>query len=126
MGEWVTRRRLPQASGAAVAGGTVRSGAAGVGTAQQTDEEWRQFGYDTANTGYAPDNTGPIDTSQEQWTYDTGDTILPSPAVVDGTVYVGVRGDNVYALDAVDGTEQWRYETVVYLRDALQELFDRT
>jgi len=31
--------------------------------------------------------------------------------VADGTVYVGMYNDNVYALDAADGTEQWSYQT---------------
>lgn len=33
-----------------------------------------------------------------------------SPAVVDGSVYIGGY-DSVYALSAADGTEQWRFET---------------
>jgi len=31
-----------------------------------------------------------------------------SPAIVDGTVYIG--GKSAYALDAADGTEQWTHE----------------
>ena len=33
-----------------------------------------------------------------------------SPAVVDGTVYVGSQDNKVYALSASDGTEQWSVE----------------
>jgi outer membrane protein assembly factor BamB len=37
--------------------------------------------------------------------------VNPSPAVVDGTVFVGSADENVYALDAATGTRQWAFET---------------
>jgi outer membrane protein assembly factor BamB len=52
-------------------------------------EEWRQFGYDDGNTGHAPNNTGPVADISEQWRYDTDGRVESSPAVADGTVYVG-------------------------------------
>jgi outer membrane protein assembly factor BamB len=52
------------------------------------------------------------DDGTEQWAYRTGDAIAySSPAVVDGTVYVGSWDNNIYALSAEDGTEQWSYQT---------------
>jgi hypothetical protein len=47
----------------------------------------------------------------EQWSFDTGAGVRPSPAVVDGTVYVGSNDNSVYALSAGDGTEQWSFDT---------------
>jgi len=35
-----------------------------------------------------------------QWSFETGDWVESSPAVVEGTVYVGSNGGNVYALSA--------------------------
>jgi len=46
---------------------------------------------------------------RELWTYTTDDSVWSSPTVVDGTVYVGSNDDNLYALDANDGSEEWRY-----------------
>ncbi len=66
------------------------------------------FRYDAANTGHAPDETGPTESAAATWTFDTGDKVS-SAAVVDGTVYVGSLDGNVYALDAADGTERWTY-----------------
>ena len=33
----------------------------------------------------------------EQWTFDIGKAIVSSPAVVDGTIYVGAGDDRLYA-----------------------------
>ena len=92
-----------------MAGGALVSGTAGT-TAGQSGESWAQFGYDAANTGHAPDNTGPVAGIERQWRFETGG-VVPSPAIANGTVYVGSQDNNVYAIDAADGTEQWRFET---------------
>jgi len=47
----------------------------------------------------------------EQWNFTTGDDVSTSPAVTNGTVYVGNEGHKVYALDAETGTEQWTFTT---------------
>jgi len=43
----------------------------------------------------------------ERWNYTTGGDVWSSPAVVNGTVYVGSDDDTVYGLDAQTGSEQW-------------------
>ncbi|MGW7513845.1 protein kinase domain-containing protein, partial [Streptomyces massasporeus] len=45
------------------------------------------------------------------WTHTTGDAIRTSPAVVDGTVYIGSNDKKVYALDAATGTPRWTHTT---------------
>lgn len=37
--------------------------------------------------------------------------MVSSPAVVDGTVYVGSADNNVYAISTTDGTERWAFQT---------------
>jgi len=59
-------------------------------------------------------------TGEERWRFETGcRQVLPSPAVVDGVVYMGGGSDPcnpespyVYALDAATGEERWRFEMV--------------
>ena len=46
-----------------------------------------------------------------RWTYNTGDAIVSSPAVADGTVYIGSYNSKVYALDAATGHVRWTYTT---------------
>ena len=38
-----------------------------------------------------------------RWTHTTGGHVFSSPAVVDGTVYIGSNDNKVYALDAATG-----------------------
>ena len=53
--------------------------------------------------------TGP--TPHVRWTYATGGYVESSPAVADGTVYVGSDDNNVYALNAATGHVLWTYTT---------------
>ncbi len=46
-----------------------------------------------------------------QWTSETGDAIVSSPAVVGGVVFVGSYDNYLYALDAESGGLLWRFET---------------
>ncbi|MFJ9597985.1 PQQ-binding-like beta-propeller repeat protein, partial [Streptomyces virginiae] len=45
------------------------------------------------------------------WTYTTGGKAWSSPAVVDGTLYIGSHDKKVYALDAATGTPRWTHTT---------------
>jgi outer membrane protein assembly factor BamB len=47
--------------------------------------------------------TGPI------WTFETGNEVYSSPAVVGGVVYIGSMDQNLYAIDAATGAERWRH-----------------
>ncbi|WP_435349279.1 PQQ-binding-like beta-propeller repeat protein [Haloarchaeobius sp. HRN-SO-5] len=47
----------------------------------------------------------------ELWRFEIGNRIYSSPAVADGTVFVGSLDTNLYAVDAETGEEQWRFET---------------
>ncbi|MFF8612211.1 PQQ-binding-like beta-propeller repeat protein [Streptomyces sp. NPDC015350] len=57
-----------------------------------------------------PDDT-PVGTSALRWRHRTGGAVASSPAVVDGTVYVGSDDKNVYALDAATGKRKWACAT---------------
>lgn len=55
------------------------------------------------------------DEGSERWSFSVGDGIMSSPAVRDGSVYVGsghweVPGRSVYALNLNDGSKQWEFE----------------
>ena len=43
------------------------------------------------------------------WTFATGAALHSSPAVADGTVFIGSRDNHVYALDAASGDLRWRF-----------------
>jgi outer membrane protein assembly factor BamB len=84
--------------------------------------EWPMFRNDLANTGCNAETDAPADDLSLEWRYDTattcdeecqaagGDAIWGSPALVQGTVYIGSYDGHVYAIDASSGAEQWRFD----------------
>ena len=72
--------------------------------------QWAMFRRDLGNTGTAGGaGSGPSGTVK--WVFPTGGAVHSSPAVVDGTVYVGSRDGRLYALDAATGALRWEYRT---------------
>ena len=61
-------------------------------------EPWPMYGSGVANAGHVPGGTGPAGGVTERWRFETGAEVGSSPAVVDGTVYVGSTDGAVYAL----------------------------
>jgi len=103
----VTRRALLTSAGTAAtaaAAGTLPASA-------QVEGEWPMFGFDAANSGYAPDATGPRRDVGGAWRVDLGRSVSSSPAVVDGTIYVGSDDMSLHALSAEDGSEEWAFDT---------------
>jgi len=108
MAEGVTRRALLGSIGTATAAAMAPAASARDGV--QTAGDWPTFAYDVANTGYAPEQTGPADDAGGRWQFEANGGISSSAAVVDGTVYVGDDRGNLYALTVEDGSEQWCFE----------------
>jgi outer membrane protein assembly factor BamB len=50
-------------------------------------------------------------TGAQLWSYATVATVLSSPAVANGVVYVGSCDSNIYALSASTGAKLWSYTT---------------
>jgi len=106
-----TRRQFLRMGGGATIGTAVIAQSSQRGRAQ-SNQAWQQFGFDAANTGYAPDNTGPEGGIRELWRFNLDDNgVETSPSVVNGIVYVGGNNGIVYALNAVTGKKEWEFET---------------
>ncbi|SRR6266436_1614832 len=79
----------------------------------QTD--WTMFGFSVQGSHFNPyENV--LDSSNVSnltldWKYTTGDTIVSSPAVVNGVVYIGSDDGNIYAFNAATGALLWSYST---------------
>jgi PGF-pre-PGF domain-containing protein len=70
------------------------------------------FHYDATHSGNFTPVAGITGTSVSQlWNFTTGSFVLSSPAVINGTVYVGSEDDNVYALNADTGAPLWTFTT---------------
>jgi outer membrane protein assembly factor BamB len=45
-----------------------------------------------------------------KWKFHTGGLVISSPAVVDGTVYVGSADGNLYAVGLESGSQEWKFD----------------
>ena len=77
--------------------------------ANTTLGNWVSFRGNPQLTGVA-DSELP-DNPQLLWTFQAGDMIESTAAVVDGTVYVGALDGTLYAIDAETGEKKWTYQT---------------
>lgn len=80
-------------------------------------DHWPAFQFDAENTGFTPDGVGPTERPPERWAVST-QAVQSSPAVVDGTVFLGSDENVVLALAADSGAEQWRFETANAVRSS--------
>lgn len=76
---------------------------------------WALFGFNVQSNHYNPyENV--LDSSNVSnltldWKYTTGDTVVSSPAVVNGMAYIGSNDGNIYAFNAATGVLLWSYST---------------
>jgi len=95
-----TRRHYLQTLGAITAGAGLAGETTQLANAERTS--WPQFGYDTANTGHAPENRAPVVNAAKQWEAANDATSGSVPVVADGRLFVTVE-DNVYGYNLEDG-----------------------
>ena len=70
-------------------------------------DAWPQFRGNPQLTGVATSSLPA--TLKLLWTYEAGDSIESSAAIVDGTVYVGSEASDLVALDLDTGKLRWKY-----------------
>jgi polyvinyl alcohol dehydrogenase (cytochrome) len=70
----------------------------------------RSFSY-PCDTGISPATAPDLN---RLWFFNAEDTVTATPAVVDGTVYVGDWSGNFYALDFETGEPRWTFEAEVH------------
>lgn len=125
MGMHLQRRHRFYAAAAASAGIVVLaflpgSGAAAASSATpaaQQNVNWRHYGNDLANTRFQDvDQINPSNVAslQPAWVFhtgvlDPGTSFENSPIVINGTMYVSTGHDDVFALDAATGQQEWAY-----------------
>lgn len=72
--------------------------------------EWAMFRQDPDHSGTTGSHSI-LPRGTIEWVFSTGDAIHSSPAVADGTVYVGSRDYKLYALNAATGAKRWEFKT---------------
>ena len=88
----------------ALAGATLSAQAPGSSPA----DRWTQFRGTPSLSGLS-DAKLP-GTLKVLWTYEAGDAIESSAAIVDGTVYVGSQTGELHAVNLADGKLKWKYK----------------
>lgn len=88
---------------------------AGCTVSDKTDIQWGYLGGDDRNhySGLSQINTGNVASLQRAWTYHSGDSgqVQCNPLIV-GKQLFGVTASNyLFALDAANGRELWRFES---------------
>ncbi|PYV41257.1 MAG: serine/threonine protein kinase [Acidobacteria bacterium] len=76
---------------------------------QIPQQDWPQFRGNLQLTGVALSSLPA--TLKLLWTYEAGDSIESSAAIVDATVYVGSQSGELVALNLTNGTVRWKYRT---------------
>lgn len=66
--------------------------------------------YDALNTGFASDTWGPTVRPNGAWMFQSNESIWSMPTVANGRVYFDGVDGRLYALDAADGAQLWRYD----------------
>jgi polyvinyl alcohol dehydrogenase (cytochrome) len=97
------------------------AGSEGGGSASTIDEcDWptwgrtieRSFSYD-CRTALGPETVGGL---RQRWFFGTDDAVTATPAVVDGTVYVGDWSGRFYAIDLESGRLDWSFTAEPHAR----------
>jgi polyvinyl alcohol dehydrogenase (cytochrome) len=82
--------------------------------------DWPMWGHAPGRTFSYPCETaispGTADDLEEAWFFNAEDAVTATPAVVDGTVYVGDWSGNFYALDLETGEPRWTFRARVHPR----------
>jgi outer membrane protein assembly factor BamB len=84
------------------------------------DGEWSSFGCNASNTRAVHDGQAPVDGVSERWRVELPQLGQTAPVAAGGRVYL--PGEQLRALDAANGTEQWRVagvETAPVVRDGV-------
>jgi outer membrane protein assembly factor BamB len=79
-----------------------------IGTSTPSISDWSMWRSDPSHSSTA--QAGPSNLSVA-WAFATNGSVISSPSVVDGIVYVGSQDKNIYALGAWSGNLIWKFTT---------------
>ena len=77
-----------------------------------TSAPWPMFHHDVRHTGKT--NKFGTQIGKLKWKFITGGPVTSSPVIDEnGVVYIGSTDNNLYAINAEDGTLKWKFQTEV-------------
>src|SRR6201981_889748 len=72
-------------------------------------QEVAMFRGNLAHTGTYTSQQPP-QLNRVKWTFHTNGSVISSPAVANGTIYVGSSDHNLYAINLDSGTLKWKFK----------------
>ena len=120
----MSKRRVVASIGAAAALiGTTCAVAAPAAQPKCATPGWRSFGAGiqhsfTVGSGCSSISTTTASTLVPSWVMHTPDSITASPAIADGTAYVGSWDGTFYAIDVATGAVKWTFRISSHARTA--------
>src|SRR3954462_2273061 len=90
---------------------------------QCTSPDWRSFGAGVVHSFSVAVNCSPItpttvSTLVPAWELHTSDSVTASPAIADGTAFVGSWDGSFYAVDVATGALKWTFQITTHARSA--------
>jgi len=77
---------------------------------QKEHADWTYFRGNINQPGVAVNQMGPS-ALNFKWAFKTEGTVMSSPAVVNGKVYIGSHDQHIYCIDAYNGSLIWKFKT---------------
>ncbi len=74
-------------------------------------DNWKTFRGNANHTGFS-NNEESTDSAKLLWTFSTRDSILSSPAVSNGSVFVGSKDSHIYRINSTNGELIWKFGPV--------------
>lgn len=86
---------------------------------QEEDQNVAVFKANANRTGYFNEDGPSNDNVKKLWSFETDNRrIEASPVVFNSTLYLGARGDHLYAVDIETGNEKWRSDSTGFFRSS--------
>ena len=79
-------------------------------SASSSTDNWTMFRHDTSHSGTTTGNS-PTNSAKLLWNFTTMQSVVSSPAVANGYVFVGADEGAVYCLNSSNGEMLWFYAT---------------
>ncbi len=86
-----------------------------IGTNDTPTSDWPMWRADPAHSSTAA--TGPANLTLA-WKFTTGGSVISSPSIANGIVYVGSQDKNIYAIGAFSGELLWKFQTQSFIESS--------
>lgn len=110
-----TRRDFLIRTTATAGGGILTTQSSNVVAANEDEIVWRTYGFDARNSAEVPVE-GPTAEPSAHWEAEIDGQVEASPAVADGSLYIGGSEGLIFSINPIDGEVSWQFDTADSVR----------